>query len=193
MQNNIRKVMEGHSLVPVVTFNSIGEVEPFVDYLLSQKVYCIEVTLRTPVALEALKRIKSHYDNQMTVGVGTVLSTKQANDAAEIGVDFMVSPGTTQSLIEAMRETQVAFLPGVVTPSEVMIAREMGLDALKFFPANLYGGKSALKAFGQLFPNVIFCPTGGVSPEIGADYLTLENVFAVGGSWFQKDFAEHSS
>lgn len=190
MQNNILKVMEGHRLVPVVTFNTIEEVAPFVDYLLSENVRCIEVTLRTPVALEAIKAIKSQYGEEMTLGVGTVQSAKQAFDAANAGVDFMVSPGTTLRLIEGMRRTGVAFLPGVATPSEVMLAKEMGLNTLKFFPANLYGGKSALKAFGQLFPDVKFCPTGGVTPEIAEDYLDLSNVFAVGGSWFQKDFNE---
>lgn len=188
MQNGIRDILKGHELIPVVTFDAVDQVSPFIDYILSRNVRCIEVVLRSEAALDSIRHIRAQYGDDITLGAGTILSTEQAMQVAEAGVSFMVSPGCTSRLIDGMKQTGVAFLPGVATPSEVMQAREWGLDTLKFFPAHLYGGKDALKAYAQLFRDVVFCPTGGITADTSSEFLALPNVIAVGGSWFQKDF-----
>lgn len=188
MQNGIRQVMEGHTLVPVVTFSSADEAPAFIEYLISQNVGCIEITLRTAAGIEAIELLKKEYDGTFLIGAGTVTNPTQLERLVKANVDFIVSPGLTSDLQFEMEASKLPYLPGTSTPSEIMWAREQGLDTLKFFPANLFGGLDALKAYGQLFPDVQFCPTGGITKETSNDYLSLSNVFAVGGSWFQKDF-----
>ncbi|MDG1332476.1 MAG: bifunctional 4-hydroxy-2-oxoglutarate aldolase/2-dehydro-3-deoxy-phosphogluconate aldolase [Crocinitomicaceae bacterium] len=185
-QNNIENVLKNHPLIPVVTIHSEDEIDPIISTLKSRNVNCIEVTLRTDFAFEALQIIKDRYSDSITLGVGTVISTDQIDKLAAIGVDFIVSPGLTSKLYHHFMASSIPFIPGVASPSEIIQAIELGCDMLKFFPANLFGGINALKTYGNVFPQVKFCPTGGVSESTFEDYLALNNVISVGGSWMMK-------
>ena len=185
-QNNIQGILSKHKIVPVVTINSINEVDGIIEKLQSNGINCIEVTLRTEVAFEAIAMIKNKYGTTIDVGIGTVVNEDQINKAKQIGVDFMVSPGINQNLAEAFQKSGIAFILGVATPSEIILALQLGWTTLKFFPANLFGGIDALKTYGNVFPNVQFCPTGGVNENTYLDYLNLKNVICVGGSWMMK-------
>ncbi len=185
---SIYKILKNNPLVPVVTFNKEDDPEDFMDYLIKRNVFCIEITLRTEYGLKAIELLKKKFSDTIQVGAGTVISSLQVNQLKSIGADFMVSPGLTVDLFECMINSKIPFLPGVATPSEIIKAQELGLEYLKFFPANLYGGIDALKMFGGLFPALKFCPTGGISEATSQEYLALNNVIAVGGSWFQKNY-----
>lgn len=182
-QNNIRAVLEAHKIIPVVTFHNLNEVDPLVDKLLEQDVRCIEVTLRTPEAMECIAYLVKHRKDELTIGVGTVIRPEQVVQLENIGVDFLVSPGLSADLVQAFLNSKTPFIPGVATPSEIITAQAYGFDTLKFFPANLFGGLGALKAYGQVFPAVKFCPTGGINDTNYKDFLALNNVISVGGSW----------
>lgn len=184
-QSNIEGVLKNHPLIPVVTIHSEEEIEPIINTLRSKNVYCIEVTLRTDFALEALQIIKNQYAD-ITLGVGTVISSEQVDQLTKIGVDFIVSPGLTSKLYNDFMASNIPFIPGASTPSEIIYALELGCDVLKFFPANLFGGIKALKTYGNVFPAVKFCPTGGVNETTFEEYLALDNVISVGGSWMVK-------
>ena len=142
----------------------------------------IEVVLRTPAALECLHAI-CELDDDLIVGAGTVLSPAQANTVLEKGAKFIVSPGLDESIVAIAQDNDVPVFPGVMTPSEVMKARNLGLDVVKFFPASIAGGIPALKALGSVFGNMKFMPTGGVSAGNLSDFLALKSVIACGGSW----------
>lgn len=186
-QNNIRTVLEGNPVVPVVKIQSLEEVIPLVTALQDNNINCIEITLRTDCAIDALKLAKQCSNDSFSVGVGTVVNTKQLAQVVDAGVDFIVLPGLNNELIDALKEVRIPFLPGVVTPSEMMACLSLGWDTLKFFPANIAGGLSALKTYSQVFSQIKFCPTGGISKENYPEYLALDNVISVGGSWIQKD------
>ena len=182
--------MQGHPLVPVITFFEGDDYKGMMNHLINQGVKCIEITLRTPQGMEAIEQLKKSFPDEVLIGAGTVTKKEQISKLISIGADFMVSPGLTTKLQKEMEDSCIPYLPGVATPSEIMKAREMGLSTLKFFPANLYGGISALKTFGNLFPDVKFCPTGGINKQTSKDFLALDNVFAVGGSWFQSEYIQ---
>jgi len=185
-QNKIRDILCQHALIPVVTFNKLDEIEPMVEKLLSKEIYCIEITLRTDVALDAVQQCKEQFGKEISVGMGTVINEGQIQKALEIGVDFMVSPGINPALFAALENSGIAFIPGVATPSEIMRGLQQDWDTFKFFPAHLFGGVEALKTYGQLFPQVKFCPTGGIDQLTSQSYLELANVISVGGSWMAK-------
>ncbi|MFT5877104.1 MAG: 2-dehydro-3-deoxyphosphogluconate aldolase/(4S)-4-hydroxy-2-oxoglutarate aldolase, partial [Dokdonia sp.] len=163
MQNGIQKTLTGHELVPVVTFNNANDAPAFIEYLINQNIGCIEVTLRTKAGLKAIELIKKEFNNSFLVGAGTVTHPAQLEKLVKYNADFVVSPGLTSDLLMEMESSKLPYLPGVSTPSEIMRAREQNIKTLKFFPANLFGGIDALKAYGQLFPDVDFCPTGGIT------------------------------
>jgi len=142
----------------------------------------IEVVLRTPTALECLQAICS-MEEDLIVGAGTVLSASQATEVLERGAQFIVSPGLDEASVSIAQENDVPIIPGVMTPSEVMRAQNLGLDVVKFFPASIAGGIPALKALGSVFGNMKFMPTGGVSAGNLSDFLALKSVIACGGSW----------
>lgn len=142
----------------------------------------IEVVLRTPAALECMHAI-CELDDDLIVGAGTVLSAAQANDVLEKGAQFIVSPGLDEETVGIAHDAGVPVFPGVMTPSEVMKARNLGVNVVKFFPASIAGGIPALKAFGSVFGDLRFMPTGGVSAANLADFLALKNILACGGSW----------
>ena len=185
---DIEQVLKYQKYVPVVTFEETDDVGRFADFLLDQGVSCIEVTLRTPFAMQAIRDLKNAYKDRLVIGAGTVTRVHQIVELKKIGVDFIVCPGLIKELFEAASKASIPFLPGVATPTEIMNARAWGIKWLKFFPANVNGGAIALKAYASVFPDVRFCPTGGISKDSSSDYLDLSNVFAVGGSWFQKEF-----
>lgn len=185
-QNNIVEVLQGNPVIPVVTFNNLSEVDSVAERLQLQGIKCIEVTLRTRVAISCIEYLKERYGNVIKIGVGTVIQPHQVKMVEDLNVDFIVSPGLSDKLAEAFIESKLPFLPGVSTPSEIIAAIEYGFDVLKFFPAHLFGGINALKAYGQLFPGLKFCPTGGVTESNHKDFLQLDNVIAVGGSWIIK-------
>jgi 2-dehydro-3-deoxyphosphogluconate aldolase/(4S)-4-hydroxy-2-oxoglutarate aldolase len=142
----------------------------------------LEITLRTRAALGAVARIRSAVPGAV-VGVGTVVRLQDVRSAVDAGVQFAVSPGLSEELAKAAADARLSYMPAVQTGSEIMMARRLGFTTLKFFPARAAGGVAALKAFAPVFPDVAFCPTGGVGADDFRDYLRLENVVAVGGSW----------
>jgi 2-dehydro-3-deoxyphosphogluconate aldolase / (4S)-4-hydroxy-2-oxoglutarate aldolase len=190
---NILRVLEGQKFVPVVTFNEGDDLKGFAQYLLSIGIACIEVTLRTDYALTAIEKLKNQFGQDMAIGAGTVITSKQVEALKEIEIDFIVSPGLSNQVHAKAMEAEIPFLPGVATPSEIIQAAELEINVLKFFPAHINGGLPALKTYAQVFPEVKFCPTGGINQETSQDYLALDNVFAVGGSWFQKEFNQNIS
>ena len=184
-QHNIRAILEKHPIIPVVTFHELSEVFPQLEKLESQGVSCIEITLRTPISFDAIAEAKRAFGQRMDIGVGTLVTNEQIEKAAELGVDFMVSPGISKALAPTFESCGIPFIPGVATPSEIITGLELGWDTFKFFPAHLFGGLDALKTYGQVFPQVKFCPTGGIKAETYEHYLKLHNVISVGGSWLQ--------
>lgn len=169
-------------VMPVVVLDDADTAPDVARALLAGGIGAIELTLRTPAALEAIEKVAAQVPD-IVVGAGTVTTPEQARQAAEAGAAFLVTPGTTDSLLDAVTATGLPFLPGAATVSEAMRLAERGLDTLKFFPAEASGGPAALKAFAGPLPHLRFCPTGGVSVANAADYLALSTVGCVGGSW----------
>ena len=182
-QNNIQSILKRNSIIPVVTFNKIDEIDKVIEDLINQKIHCIEVTLRTSIAFNAIKYIKDKYATEICVGAGTVINHKQIKKLEELNIDFIVSPAISKNLIKELIKTTIPFINGVSTPSEILLGMELGCKIFKFFPANLSGGVPALKTYKIIFPDVTFCPTGGIKESTYKEYLQLENVVSVGGSW----------
>jgi 2-dehydro-3-deoxyphosphogluconate aldolase/(4S)-4-hydroxy-2-oxoglutarate aldolase len=169
-------------IIPVLVLDQRSVAVPLARALKAGGITHLEVTLRTPVALDAVTDIKKSVPG-LQVGVGTVLSPVQYRDSVEAGADFIVAPGATIQLFEEAMKHSATFVPGAATSSEIMSALEFNLKVIKFFPAGISGGVAALKALAGPFPEVGFMPTGGVSQKNIVDYLELDNVIAVGGSW----------
>ncbi|MFI7017023.1 bifunctional 4-hydroxy-2-oxoglutarate aldolase/2-dehydro-3-deoxy-phosphogluconate aldolase [Streptomyces sp. NPDC050164] len=174
-------VLDLAPVVPVVVEDAVDAV-PLARALVAGGLPAIEVTLRTPAAVEAIREIAGRVP-EAVVGAGTVISPGQVADAMAAGARFLVSPGWTDVLLEAMRASDVPFLPGVSTTSEVVALLERGVREMKFFPAEAAGGTAYLKSLAGPLPQARFCPTGGIGPASVPDYLALPNVACVGGSW----------
>lgn len=187
----ITEVLGLSPVIPVVTLEDPTHAADVARALLAGGVGVLELTLRTDNALESMRRISQEVP-QMCLGAGTVLSTRQVDEAVEAGAGFLVSPGATPELLDHMVSTGLPLLPGVATVSEAMVLAERGLDAMKFFPAGPAGGPSYLKALGAPLPHLTFCPTGGISAGTAPDYLALSNVACVGGSWLTPSDAVRS-
>ncbi|WP_127902786.1 bifunctional 4-hydroxy-2-oxoglutarate aldolase/2-dehydro-3-deoxy-phosphogluconate aldolase [Solirhodobacter olei] len=168
-------------VVPVLVIDDLAHARPLAEALVAGGLPALEVTLRTPVALEAI-RIMAEVEGGV-VGAGTLLTPADVTAAKAAGARFGVSPGATDRILDACEGADLPLLPGAATASEVMALYERGYTVQKFFPAEANGGAPALKAIGAPIPQVKFCPTGGVSPKNVADYLGLSNVLCVGGSW----------
>lgn len=168
-------------LLPVVVIDHADRAEPLGLALLAGGLPVAEVTLRTAASVTAIRRMSAIPD--LLVGAGTVLTAEQVDQAFEAGARFIVSPGLSEGVVMRAQQYQLPVYPGVVTPTEIMHALDLGVTTVKFFPASLYGGSPGLKALGAPFPQVRFIPTGGVSAASMAEYLSLPNVAAVGGSW----------
>ncbi|MFF7788899.1 bifunctional 4-hydroxy-2-oxoglutarate aldolase/2-dehydro-3-deoxy-phosphogluconate aldolase [Streptomyces sp. NPDC007991] len=175
-------VLDLAPVVPVVVIDDAGDAVPLARALVAGGLPAIEVTLRTPAAPEAIRRIAGQVP-EAVVGAGTVISPEQVADTVAAGARFLVSPGWTDALLEAMRGSGVPFLPGVSTTSEVVALLERGVREMKFFPAEAAGGTAYLKSLAGPLPQARFCPTGGIGPASAPDYLALPNVACVGGSW----------
>jgi 2-dehydro-3-deoxyphosphogluconate aldolase/(4S)-4-hydroxy-2-oxoglutarate aldolase len=169
-------------VIPVVVIDDALTAVPLARALLDGGVGVIELTMRTPAAVDAIERIAREVP-EMVVGAGTVLNDQQAADATAAGAQFLVSPGAPRGLIAAMRRTGVGYLPGASTVTEVMTLLDAGVTTVKFFPASAAGGPQFLGALASVLPMVRFCPTGGITAETAPDYLALPNVDCVGGTW----------
>lgn len=169
-------------VLPVVVAEDAAQGVAIARALVAGGLPAIELTLRTPAALEAIRAITAEVP-EILVGAGTIVAPRQARLAADAGARFLVSPGTTRSVLHAMQETGLPFLPGVATVSEVLAALEAGCSELKLFPAEASGGTAFLKAVAGPVPQVRFCPTGGITATSAPSYLALPNVGCVGGSW----------
>ena len=168
-------------IVPVVVLHDAKDAEPLGRALIAGGLPVAEVTFRTAAAVESIRAMSAI--EGLIVGAGTVLTPAQVEQAVEAGASFIVSPGLRRDVVFAAQTAGIPVLPGAVTPSEIMAAQELGLDTVKFFPANVYGGAAAIKALSAPFGNMRFVPTGGVSVSNLFDYLSLGCVPAVGGSW----------
>jgi 2-dehydro-3-deoxyphosphogluconate aldolase/(4S)-4-hydroxy-2-oxoglutarate aldolase len=169
-------------VIPVVTIDRAADAVPLAKALLEGGLNVVEITLRTPAALEAVRAIVGEVSD-LIVGVGTVTKTLDVTHAVDAGADFLVSPGTPQTLAQALADAPVPAMPGCATVSEAMALVAAGFPVLKFFPADNSGGVRWLGAVAEPLPEVRFCPTGGINGDNAATYLALPNVIAVGGSW----------
>ena len=169
-------------VIPVIVIERVADAVPLARALLDGGVQVLEVTLRTPAALQALRRIARELP-EAVVGAGTLRTPGDARAALEAGCHFGVSPGFDLAIARECRRLGLPLLPGVATPSEVMAANVEGYSFLKFFPAAAAGGVAMLKALAGPFADVSFCPTGGITPESAPQYLALPNVKACGGTW----------
>lgn len=175
-------VLDLAPVVPVVVLEDAGDAVPLARALVAGGLPAIEVTLRTAAALDAIKAIAAEVPDAV-VGAGTVISARNVSETVAAGARFLVSPGWTDALLDAMKESGVPFLPGVSTTSEVVALLERGVTEMKFFPAEAAGGTAYLKALSAPLPQARFCPTGGISLASAPSYLALANVGCVGGSW----------
>jgi 2-dehydro-3-deoxyphosphogluconate aldolase/(4S)-4-hydroxy-2-oxoglutarate aldolase len=169
-------------VIPVVVVHDAADAVPIAKALVDGGLPIIELTLRTPAALDAVERIADEVP-EIIVGAGTIVDTAQPKQALTAGAQFLVSPGSTADLRAAMRDTGLPHLPGVATVSEVMALLEDGYTDMKFFPAEAAGGAAYLRAIHSPVPAARFCPTGGITPTSMAEYLRTPNVGCVGGTW----------
>lgn len=169
-------------VVPVVTIERAEHAVPLARALLAGGLNVVEITLRTPAALDAVRAIVAEVSG-IVVGVGTVIRPIDVTHAIDAGADFLISPGTPAGLVQALADAPVPVLPGCATASEAMTLAAFGFPVLKFFPAEPSGGARWLKAVAEPLPEIRFCPTGGINGDNAASYLALRNVLAVGGSW----------
>ena len=179
---DLRAILKLSPVMPVVVIDDAAGAIPLAEALLEGGIPSIEVTLRTDAALPAIKAIAGALPD-MVLGAGTVLDAETARAASDAGASFAVSPGATEGLVEGCRKAGLPLLPGAATPSEMMAMAEMDIDTLKFFPANQAGGVEYLKAIAGPLPHLMFCPTGGINAANAGDFLALDNVGCVGGSW----------
>lgn len=178
----IDEILKRSPVLPVVTIEDAATAPDLARALVRGGIRSIEVTLRTPAALPAMEAIARAVP-EIALGAGTVLSGADLRAAAAAGASFAVSPGSTAALLEAAAASNLAYLPAIATPSELMLGLAAGYQCFKFFPASAVGGTGLLKALAGPFPQARFCPTGGISPESLRSYLDLPNVLCVGGSW----------
>lgn len=179
---NVLEIMRVGPVIPVIVIEDLTRAVPLAKALVAGGVRVLEVTLRTPVALAAIRAMAREVPEAI-LGVGTLTRPEDFAEAREAGACFGVSPGLTPALIEAAWESGLPLLPGVMTPSDVIAARLAGFRELKLFPAQQAGGIGMLQALAGPFPDVTFCPTGGITAETAPEFLALPNVACVGGSW----------
>lgn len=170
------------SIIPVITLEKVEDALPLADALAEGGIKTMEITLRTPEAIDAIRLLVAERKN-MVIGAGTVTTPELFDSVRKAGAQFVISPGVTESLLSAGEQCGVPYIPGISTTSEVLLAIQHGYDFLKFFPAEIAGGVPMLKNFSALFGNVKFCPTGGITRSNMNEYLGLPNVLCVGGSW----------
>lgn len=178
----IEDILTSAPVVPVIVIDRVEQAVPLAQALVDGGLKVLEVTLRSAVAMQAIQAIARSVPDAI-LGVGTVTRPQQFQECVEAGAQFAVSPGLTDSLLDASRTAGLPFLPGVFTPTEVMHAQAQGFTQLKLFPASQAGGIGMLKAMHGPLPDVVFCPTGGIGADNFGEFLRLPNVACVGGSW----------
>jgi len=181
-QEQLAALFEQATIIPVLTIERLEDAVPLAKALVAGGVRTLEITLRTPVAIESAKAIMAHVPDAV-VGIGTILNADDLARAEGIGARFGISPGATPDLLKAAAASALPFAPGIATASELMLALSHGFNLVKFFPAEQSGGIKALRALAGPFPDVRFCPTGGIGEANAASWLAEPNVVAVGGSW----------
>lgn len=177
----IDDIMRTSPVIPVLVIEDAAAARPLAEALVAGGLRVLEVTLRTPAALDAIREMKQV--EGAIVGAGTVVNERQFGEAMQAGSEFIVSPGLTQRLGELIVESKVPYLPGIANAGDIMRGLDMGLDRFKFFPAEASGGLKALKALAAPFYQARFCPTGGITEATAADWLAFDPVLCVGGSW----------
>jgi 2-dehydro-3-deoxyphosphogluconate aldolase/(4S)-4-hydroxy-2-oxoglutarate aldolase len=182
MTMTLLEIMRASPVIPVIAINDLDHAVPLAQALVAGGIRVLEVTLRTEHGLAAIRAIAENVPDAI-LGVGTLTKPQELAAARDAGAVFGVSPGLTRSLIDAAGKSGLPLLPGVMTPSEVMTAREAGFRQLKLFPAVPAGGVGMLNAIAGPLPDVMFCPTGGISLDTAPQFLACKNVACVGGSW----------
>ncbi|MCM2290805.1 2-dehydro-3-deoxy-phosphogluconate aldolase [Allorhizobium sp. BGMRC 0089] len=180
--DRLLSVLKLQPVVPVLIVEDAQSAVPLARALVAGGLKAIEITMRTPAALEAIERVANEVEGAVA-GAGTILNPAHFDQAVRAGSQFIVSPGTTPELLAAAAGSDVPLLPGAATASEVMLLRDKGYEVLKFFPAEQAGGAAYLKSLSSPLAGTLFCPTGGISLKNARDYLSLPNVVCVGGSW----------
>ena len=178
IKNSIQATLSRLQIIPVITIDNPQHAAPLAETLLNAGLHCAEITFRTEAAVETLRTFASF--GQFTLGAGTVIDKEQLKAAIEAGADFIVSPGFDPALVAEYLENKVQFIPGCCTPSEIQQTIKHSLSLIKFFPAEAFGGVSALKALSAPYPNVSFIPTGGITIDNVATYINLDYVTACG-------------
>jgi 2-dehydro-3-deoxyphosphogluconate aldolase / (4S)-4-hydroxy-2-oxoglutarate aldolase len=181
-QEILASLFRSATVIPVLTIERIEDAVPLARALVAGGVRVLEVTLRTPVAIEAAKAMMSQVPDAV-IGIGTILTADDLARVRALGAKFGISPGATPELLKAAAASDLLFAPGIATASELMQARAHGFDFVKFFPAEQSGGIKALRALAGPFPDTRFCPTGGIGEANAASWLAEPNVICVGGSW----------
>ncbi len=176
------QVFAAGPVVPVIVINQLEHAVPLAKALLAGGIRVLEVTLRTPVAMDAIRQIAQQVPEAI-IGAGTVTNAQQLAEVTEAGAQFAISPGLTGSLLEAANKGTIPLIPGISSISELMTGLDYGYDHFKFFPAEAAGGLAAIKSISGPFPQVTFCPTGGISPANYREYLSHKSIRCVGGSW----------
>jgi 2-dehydro-3-deoxyphosphogluconate aldolase/(4S)-4-hydroxy-2-oxoglutarate aldolase len=180
----IDEIMRTSPVIPVLVLDGDEDWTKLAKTLVDAGLRVLEVTLRTAAAFHAIRQMRQVPD--AIVGAGTVLNGGQLHDAAEAGAQFIVSPGLTEPLAKAVAHSGIPYLPGVATAADIMRGLDLGLDRFKFFPAESSGGIAALKALSGPFGGIRFCPTGGIRPDNATEWLSLETVLCVGGTWLYR-------
>ena len=178
-------------VVPVLVINDVEKAVPLAKALREGGIKVLEVTLRTPAAIDVIKRIAQEVPDSL-IGAGTVTNAQQLKAVVEAGAKFAISPGMTADLLKAGMDSEIPLIPGISSTSDLMKGKDAGYTHMKFFPAEASGGVKAIKSISGPFPDVTFCPTGGIGPNNYNDYLALNNVKCVGGSWLAPDDAIES-
>ena len=189
MMKAIETIMRTAPVIPVLVIDDVAQACPVAEALVAGGLRVLEVTLRTPRALDVIAEMKK-VDGAI-VGAGTVTDTVSLEGAIGAGAEFIVSPGLTATLGRAAVAEGIPFLPGVATASEIMLGLELGLGHFKFFPAEASGGMKALRALLGPFRDLRICPTGGITADTMSDWLMIDQVLCVGGSWLVKDATQH--
>ena len=182
------EVFNAGPVVPVLVVNDVEKAVPLANALIEGGIKVLEVTLRTEAALSVIERIAKEVPEAF-IGAGTVTNAESLKSVNDAGAKFAISPGLTANLLSAGMSGSIPLIPGISSISDLMTAADHGYEFLKFFPAEAAGGIKAIKSIGGPFPNITFCPTGGIGPANYLDYLALKNVRCVGGSWLAPDSA----
>lgn len=180
------EVFASGPVVPVLVIENVEDAVPIANAMIEGGIKVLEVTLRTPAAIDVIREISENCPDAI-VGAGTVTNAAQLKQVTEAGAKFAISPGLTSDLLDAGNEGSIALIPGIASISELMKGLDKGYTHFKFFPAEASGGVQSLKSIGGPFPDVRFCPTGGINPGNYKDYLSLSNVMCCGGSWLCPD------